>query len=485
MIKKTKLALIIMFCSIISSCTINNGKTFLNTTETEDKGKWVISNTTPVFTQNQSSTSTPKIVASENFKSSQIPPLPTKNPYVRMPDLVINYGPNVQNFLNGFYLCDGKPQVFVLLSKFPYSDFTFIPQKTNFDQNFPSWDHDGERIAYVESDPEPYFDFDSDPVKKIGQDRIKIIDSQGNIQKENMQSLVRMDYHSIQNSCQPKSLIYNQASWSSDDQFMVFSYVDWGDPFIHRRYLLNVITDSIEIMIEETANWDNAIWFSGQNNFIDYDLDGLILVSIIQDGSKSITHYPWPFTADENSDVRFSLIQEKLLEKKGDSYKVKGVFSISDKDHAGLDSDLVSVWEFNFYLEKWEKLIDLSQNIRNPISINENLVAGCDENDQLLILDIQSQSFINKTLPEGNSINCNTFHLFQDELLKVGLSFWVEGNIGGLWIIDPYDQNSEPIQIIDQRNLPDISRDVPDDFFVPPFGFMNVIDYDWRPNTKN
>ena len=240
-------------------------------------------------------------------------------------------------------------------------------------------------------------------------------------------------------------------------------------------------TNQTKLVLDNTANWGKPIWFVDQNKFVDFDNEGLIIVSIKSDGLFSIEHFPWPY--NNNGDIKnyFSFIQEHPIQVESEYYRVTGVITIYDNKNQEMVYNSESIWKFNLDLQIWEKTVSLDQRIKNPIIFEENYLVGCNDDDQMLIHNIQSQYYTQKSLPENNHINCSTFHIFQDDLGNKGVSFWVEGDQGGLWITNPIVNNVEIIRIISQDELPGISLETPEDMYIEPFSFMNVIDYSWRP----
>ena len=141
-----------------------------------------------------------------NSETTSSPSLETY--FSKLPDLLINYGPDIRDPLSGVYLCGKKPQVFILFSVFPYSIFSFIPDNSKYDQNFPNWSPDGQEIAYVESDPEPFHLLDSNSNYEKGYDRIVVLNTNGDVIQVSTELLERSDFHTIQNLCElnPQSI---------------------------------------------------------------------------------------------------------------------------------------------------------------------------------------------------------------------------------------------------------------------------------------
>jgi hypothetical protein len=485
MIKKKLGASLLILGLMILSCESKNSYLIIATETVDSTSTTLVPNTSNEQSVEKKITGTstakpPKNITMEITKGTSL-----ETEFSKLPDLLINYGPDIRDPLSGVYLCGRKPQIFLLFSEFPYSLFSYIPDTSKYDQNFPSWSINGKKIAYIESDPEPFYLLDSNSNYKKGFDRIIVMDTNGDVIQVSNQSFDRSDFDTYQNLCEAKSLIYSEPVWSFNGENLIFSYVDRGEEFKHQLYLYNLTTNQSKLILDNTANWGKPIWFVDQNKFVDFDNEGLIVVSIESDGLFSMEHYPWPYDNNGDQKIFFTFIQENPIQFEGEYYNVAGAVTIFDIKNQEMFFNSESIWKFNIDLQMWEKIESLDQRIKNPIIFDENYLVGCSDKDQLLIHKIQTQNYTQKLLPENNHINCNTFHIFQDDSGKKGVSFWVNGDQGGLWVSNPNGNNIEIIRFISQEGLPDISKETPEEMYIESFSFMNVIDYTWRPNNNS
>ncbi|MAT41120.1 MAG: hypothetical protein CL609_02180 [Anaerolineaceae bacterium] len=413
---------------------------------------------------------------------------PTKQPTAEVevkpridnfPDVIINYGPDIRDSLSGIYLCKNTPQMYLLFSEAPYTEFVFLPNEKDTDQLLPRISPDGNSIAYVDSKPESLYLFDPNQKNNPGSDKIRIINLGWDTLSISNQSLDREDFHTIQNDCEAKSYISSPPVWSPNSRYLTFSYTEMGDEFQHQLYLYDIETDLIILLINKTNNWDTPIWLNHDTyDLVDFNNDGLILISISSEGTIGIDEIPWPEYLD-GKNYYFQFVEDYGLRVENKfPNNIVGSFSIYEKTKNKREYLSEVFFEFDLENKNWIKIQEINQKINNSIKYGD-LIIGCDENNQVSIFDINNEEIFQKRLPGDNDIKCSTLDIVIDNQDTSWLSFWVVGNEGGLWITDPENKTGDFFKIIDQFNLPDVSKELAPEIFVSPHDFYNVIEYVW------
>lgn len=481
--KKEKYLYIIIFLGVIFSGCLGNYSTLMNSQEKQN-------NIFPVDESNVKSNL--KDISITELQSEDVivfPPIqPTNQPTAEVevkpridnfPKILINYGPDIRDSLSSIYLCKNTPQIYLLFSAPPYTEFVFLPNENETDQLFLRISPDGNSMAYVDSKPESVYLFDPNQNNEPGSDKIRIINQRWDSLSISNQSLKRGDFHTIQNDCEAKSYISSPPVWSPDNRYLAFSYTDLGDEFQHQLYLYDIETDLIILLINKTNNWDTPIWLNHDTyDLVDFNNDGLILISISSEGTIGIDEIPWPEYLD-GKNYYFQFVEDYGLQVENKfPNNIIGSFSIYEKTKNKREYLSEVFFEFDLENKNWIKIQEINEIINNSIKYGD-LIIGCDENNQVSIFDINNEEIFQKRLPGDNDIKCSTLDIVIDNQDTSWLSFWVAGNEGGLWITDPENKTGDFFKIIDQFNLPDVSKELAPEIFVGPHDFYNVIEYVW------